>query len=490
VRTVTTRQFRLPDLGEGLPDAEIVRWLVGVGDHVTVNQPLAEVETAKAIVEVPSPWEGSVAALHGGTGETVAVGTPLVSIEVPDGASNADPDGTGSAGGLGAATGGEAAPEQGAQVGASSAEDGTGGERIPVLVGYGPAAPGGRRSRRVRAAHGTGPAAGGPVTASRPAADGPAPAGPATGVNGQAGRSAAVLAKPPVRKLARELGVDLSRVTGSGPRGTISRLDVQAAAMPTPPLGTAPIAAAGADDLAGAVADPATRTRRLPLSRVRRATAQAMVASAFTAPHVTEFLQVDATATLELRDRLAGLPDFDGVKITPLLLVAKALLVAVRRHPLINSRWDADADEIVVYDGVHLGIAVATPRGLVVPNVPDADRLSLSDLARSLRDLAATARDGRTSPAALRGGTITITNIGGFGVDIGTPILNPGEAAILALGSIRPAPWVHDGALAVRPVAQLALSFDHRIVDGALGSAVLSDVGRMVADPGLTLAWS
>jgi pyruvate dehydrogenase E2 component (dihydrolipoamide acetyltransferase) len=219
-----------------------------------------------------------------------------------------------------------------------------------------------------------------------------------------------------------------------------------------------------------------------------------MVDSAFRAPHVTEFITVDVTETMAVRERLAGLPEFAGVKLTPLLFAAKALLVATRRHPLINSSWvgdyDGDDAEIVVHDVVNLGIAVASPRGLLVPNVPDAGSRSLADLARALADLVEAARAGRVSPADLRGGTITITNVGSLGVDTGTPILNPGEAAILALGAVRPAPWVHRGELAVRTVAHLALSFDHRVVDGELGSAVLADVAAILADPMLAVAWS
>jgi 2-oxoisovalerate dehydrogenase E2 component (dihydrolipoyl transacylase) len=248
--------------------------------------------------------------------------------------------------------------------------------------------------------------------------------------------------------------------------------------------------------LATARYDPATGTRRIPVTGVRRATARAMVDSAFTAPHVTEFITIDVTETMTVKERLAGLPEFAGVKLTPLLFAAKALLVAARRHPLINSSWGegdgaaGDEAEIVVHDVVNLGIAVASPRGLLVPNIPDAGSRSLADFARALADLVEATRAGRVSPADLRGGTITITNIGSLGVDTGTPILNPGEAAVLALGAVRPAPWVHRGELAVRTVAHLALSFDHRIVDGELGSAVLADVAAILTDPMLTVAWS
>jgi pyruvate dehydrogenase E2 component (dihydrolipoamide acetyltransferase) len=223
---------------------------------------------------------------------------------------------------------------------------------------------------------------------------------------------------------------------------------------------------------------------------VRKHIAAAMVASAFTAPHVTEFLQVDVTETMAALRRVRDLPELAGVKVSPLLFVARALLTAVARHPMINSSWDEAAQEIVIKRYVNLGIAAATERGLIVPTVKDAHALSLAGLARALDELAGTARAGKATPADLSGGTITITNVGVFGVDSGTPILTPGEAAILAFGMIRDAPWVADGQLAIRKVTTLSLSFDHRIVDGELGSAVLRDVGSMLEDPIRMLAWS
>ncbi|NUP80701.1 MAG: 2-oxo acid dehydrogenase subunit E2 [Nonomuraea sp.] len=281
-----------------------------------------------------------------------------------------------------------------------------------------------------------------------------------------------MLAKPPVRKLAKDLGVDLTSITGTGPQGSITREDVHAAAT-TPEV--AP--------------QQGQREERVPIKGVRKMTAQAMVTSAFTAPHVTEFLQIDVTETMDAVRRLRTLPDFEGVKVSPLLLVCKAVLTAVKRHPMINSAWDEAAQEIVVKHYVNLGIAAATPRGLVVPNIKDAHALPLPELAGRLGALAETARAGRTQPAEMSGGTITITNVGVFGVDTGTPILNPGESAILAFGQIRDMPWVVDGELAVRKVTTLALSFDHRIVDGELGSLFLRDVGAMLEDPLRMLAW-
>jgi pyruvate dehydrogenase E2 component (dihydrolipoamide acetyltransferase) len=288
-----------------------------------------------------------------------------------------------------------------------------------------------------------------------------------------------VLAKPPVRKLARELGVDLTGVRGTGPRGVITRDDVEAAAG----------GVSAVPEVVGLPPyDAETRETRIPVKGVRKVMAQTMAESAFTAPHVTEFLTLDVTPTMELVARLKQMPDFEGVKVSPLLLVAKALLLAVKRHPEVNSSFTGD--EIVVKDYVHLGIAAATPRGLVVPNIKDADRLSLVQLAQALQELAETARAGKTSPAAMKGGTITITNVGVFGVDTGTPIINPGESAILAFGAVRPTPWVVDGQVTVRQVTTLALSFDHRHIDGQLGSEFLADLGRVLADPATALVWA
>ena len=297
-------------------------------------------------------------------------------------------------------------------------------------------------------------------------------------------------AKPPVRKLARDLGVDLAALTGSGPEGSVTREDVQrAAGDATVRSGYGSVVPDGSRP-AVATAGPSGTEERIPVRGVRKHTAAAMVASAFTAPHVTEFLQVDVTETMAAVRRTRELPEFAEVKVSPLVFVAKALLVAVGRHPMINSSWDDAAQEIVVKHYVNLGIAAATERGLLVPNIKNAHTLALPELARALASLAATARQGKTQPADQAGGTVTITNVGVFGVDAGTPILTPGEAAILAFGQVKEAPWVHEGALAVRQVTTLALSFDHRIVDGDLGSAVLRDVGAMLTDPALMIAWA
>jgi pyruvate dehydrogenase E2 component (dihydrolipoamide acetyltransferase) len=470
------REFKLPDVGEGLTEADIVSWKVKPGETVTVNQTICEIETAKAVVELPSPWDGIVTSVLVEEGQTVDVGIPIVVID--DGQPSAEE------------------PKPVEQPNAPQESE----ARTPVLVGYG-VKPGSTRRRARKGATRTGggtgpssyprtpsvpPAVAPPGSVSPPSAavPAPAPAPPdtrdAVSPAPSSPRPAKALAKPPVRKLARDLGVDLSAITGTGPEGSVTRDDVQKAAT----------GATGRSADTGVEFSPETREERIPVRGVRKHTAAAMVGSAFTAPHVTEFLQVDVTETMAAVRRIRDLPEFADVKVSPLLLVARALLTAVRRHPMVNSSWDEAAQEIVVKHYVNLGIAVASDRGLLVPNVKDAGALSLAELAAALGDLAATARAGKASPADLSGGTITITNVGVFGVDAGTPILSPGEAAILAFGQVRDLPWVVDGQLAVRKVTTLSLSFDHRIVDGELGSAVLRDVGAMLEDPLRMLSWA
>jgi len=496
---MATRQFKLPDVGEGLTEGEILQWLVAVGDTVTVNQPLCEVETAKAAVELPSPFAGTVTELLFDAGTMVDVGTPIITIDV-GGEADAAP----------------AAPAPAADEPAAGLIGGSApGGRTAVLVGYGPRNTEARRRPRrggeTVAARATAPAVlpeadygsgtdrpplltTAPDAGTKPVRHGGLEVGrqaEAHALRGDAATSGGAapgrgrlrpLAKPPVRKYAKDLGVDLTTLTGSGAGGIITRADVDAA-----------VAGAQGGTLLqgtfGAESPVRGREQRIPIKGVRKHTAAAMVASAFTAPHVTEFLTVDVTRMMKLRARLAARPELAGVKVSPLLFVAKALLLAVRRHPMVNSSWDEAAQEIVVKDYVNLGIAAATPRGLVVPNIKDAGRLSLAELAGALADLTATAREGRTSPADMSGGTITITNVGVFGVDTGTPILNPGESAILAFGAVREMPWVHKGKVVPRQVTQLALSFDHRIIDGELGSRFLADIGALLHDPGAALAF-
>ena len=429
------KEFRLPDVGEGLTEADIVAWHVKPGDPVKDGQIIIEIETAKAVVELPSPFTGTVANLLVEVGQTVDVGVPIITVDT-------SPDGTASA---------VAAPspaETAAEV------NPTPEERQAVLVGYG-----------VRASS----------TTRRPRKP------PASEASEQISRASErkSLAKPPVRKLAKDLGVSLAGLNGSGPQGSITRDDVQrAATSETGITRTASVTTASYEN------------ERIPVRGVRKHMAAAMVSSAFTAPHVTEFLQIDVTETMTAVRRVRDLPEFGDVKVSPLLFVARALLVAAGRHPLINSSWDEAAQEIVVHGQVNLGIAVAAERGLIVPNLKNAGALSMPRLALALQELTGTARAGKATPADLAGGTITITNVGVFGVDAGTPILTPGEAAILAFGQVKDAPWVVDGQLAVRKICTLSLSFDHRIVDGELGSAVLRDVGAMLEDPVRMLAWT
>lgn len=472
------KEFRLPDLGEGLTESEIVAWKVAVGDTVTLNQIIAEVETAKAVVELPSPFAGVVAALHEQPGTVVEVGKPIVSFEV-EGDDGGPDGGSGTAGAVGAD-----APAK----------------REPNLVGYGAVLENsGRPARRARSFAAPAAATAAPaspvaerveaapvVPVARPAA---APAVPEAGrVETLPGSESAERPRstPPVRKLAKDLGVDLALVTGTGEFGLITRDDVRNF-VGGGDLPVAPRDLAGVPAQAPAAAQ-GERETRTPIKGVRKFTAAAMVSSAFTAPHVTEFLTIDVTPTMELLAKLKASRAFSGYKLTPLTLVSKAVLIALKNHPTLNTRWDEARQEIVQYNYVNLGIAAATPRGLTVPNIKDADRKSLVELSTALTELTDTARAGKTAPADLSGGTISITNIGVFGIDAGTPILNPGEAAILALGAVRKMPWEYQDEVALRQVMTLSLSFDHRLVDGEQGSRFLQDLGAMLSDPGMALA--
>lgn len=537
--------FKLPDVGEGLQEADLVTWLVSEGDLIEIDQPLCEIETAKSLVELPSPYAGRVAALLAAPGQTLLVGAEIVHIEsdaaapappvspaaLPADAASAAPcaqsAGVAAPGGLGlpacggaqlseakaaAAQGGESKGQGG---GASSSQE-VQQESGSVLVGYGTSALQARRRAR------------------RPAAGERVAAGPGVDVTEEL--PSRPLAAPPVRRLARDLGIDLAEVPASSRDGVVRRADVLAyagehdakqAALASVSAagpgagelselarrdaiyGAAAIGAPGsaatpglslahdvkvdggldASWLTGGVTAPDGRSTRVPASSVRRATAAAMVESAFTAPHVTVMHTVDVTRTMELVAALKQDREFAGIKVTPLLVVMKALLIAIRRHPEINATWDEQSREIVYHHHVGLGVAASTPRGLIVPNIKDAERKSLAQLGRELMALTAAAREGKTPLADLRGGTVTVTNFGVFGIDTGTPILNPGEAAILGFGAITQRPWVVDGQLAVRWVTQLALSFDHRLVDGELGSRVLADVARVMEDPACALVW-
>ncbi|MFF3612519.1 dihydrolipoamide acetyltransferase family protein [Streptomyces sp. NPDC002580] len=479
------REFKMPDVGEGLTEAEILKWYVQVGDTVTDGQVVCEVETAKAAVELPIPFNGVVAALRFPEGTTVDVGQVIIAVDVSGG--------TAPAPAAPAAEQAPAAPVAPAALVAEAApaEEAEPQGRTPVLVGYGVAVSSTKRR-------------------ARKGAETPAPQGEtlyaATAIQGELNGHGHAdrqrpLAKPPVRKLAKDLGVDLATVTPSGPDGIITREDVHAAAAPAPAQAPAPVVApvpapqevpvgVQAQTPAPAVSYDGARETRIPVKGVRKAIATAMVGSAFTAPHVTEFVTLDVTRTMRLVEELKQDKDMQGLRVNPLLLVAKALLVAIKRNPAVNASWDEANQEIVQKHYVNLGIAAATPRGLIVPNIKDAHSKTLPQLAESLGELVATAREGKTSPAAMSGGTVTITNVGVFGVDTGTPILNPGEAAILAVGAIKLQPWVHKGKVKPRQVTTLALSFDHRLVDGELGSRVLADTAAVLEQPKRLITWA
>ncbi|MFB7892029.1 dihydrolipoamide acetyltransferase family protein [Microbacterium sp. NPDC056044] len=453
---MSTQTFVLPDVGEGLTEAEIVQWRVGPGDSVAVNDVLVEIETAKSLVELPSPFAGTVGALLAAEGETVDVGAAIITIASE---TDAAPPAT-----VGQSEHGE--PAEAAGEGA-------------VLVGYGTG--GHVQSRRRK---------------------------PAVPAEERVAASVGIIAKPPIRKLARDLGVDLSAVAPSGPAGEVTREDVvrhasQASVfrnIETPEWGdvreeTIPVAprtpAPGPATVAPSTPAPdaAGREETIAVRGVRKATSSAMVQSAYSAPHVSVWTDVDASRTMELVKRLKTSPDFADIKVSPLLIMARAVIWAARRTPMVNAAWvDAeDGAQIRVRRYVNLGIAAATPRGLLVPNIKDAQDLSMRELARALEKLTLTAREGKTTPADQHGGTITITNIGVFGMDAGTPIINPGEAGIVALGTIRQKPWVVDGEVRPRWVTTVAGSFDHRVVDGDGMSRFIADVASILEEPALLL---
>lgn len=439
--------FPLPDVGEGLTEAEIVSWQVAPGDAIELNQVICEIETAKSLVELPSPFTGVVTELLAEVGETVPVGEPILRVSVGEVAgSPADAP-------SGASAENAAAARAVAADASASVEHENVAEGGSVLVGYGT---GGKvRSRRR--------SGGEPLLGGKPA-HAPIPVAEAS----------PIIAKPPIRKLAKDLGVDLSEVTGTGIVGEILRDDVVRQASQASLFRNLSTPEA-----------PAAREERIPLKGVRKQIAKAMVASSNEAPHVSVFTDVDATRTMEFVRRLKASTDFAGVKVSPLLIFAKAMLWAIRRSPEVNSTFTET--EIIRRHFVNLGIAAATPRGLVVPNIKEAQDLSLLDLARAIEQLTITARDGRTPPADMQNGTITITNIGVFGMDFGTPILNPGECAIMAMGTIREKPWVVDGEVRPRMVTTVGGSFDHRIVDGDVVSRFVADVASVLEEPALLL---
>lgn len=464
---MTVSKFYLPDVGEGLTEAEIVSWKVKPGDSVAINDILVEIETAKSLVELPSPYEGQVSELLAHEGETVEVGTAIITISSAGDSMLTAPTPTLAQ----AAMANEVFVTADSEMdGAKDAKDEASGS---VLVGYGVGGHAATRRRRGGNAPAPTPPAAPAVVTPVPQAVTPAPVAkrpaslPVT-------EAVPVIAKPPIRKLAKDLDVNLAEVQATGIAGEITRDDVirhasQASVfrnIQTPEW-------------------PEEREERIPVKGVRKAIATAMVQSAFTAPHVSVFVDVDATRTMEFVKRLKNSPDFAGVKVSPLLILAKAIIWAVRRNPTVNSTWTDK--EIIVHRYVNLGVAAATPRGLIVPNVKDSQEMSLLELAQALEKLTLDARDGKTSPADMAGGTITVTNIGVFGMDTGTPILNPGEVGILALGTIKQKPWVVDGEVRPRFVTTLGASFDHRVVDGDVASRFLADVASVVEEPALLL---
>ena len=504
---MTERTFHLPDVGEGLTEADIVEWKVKVGDTVAVNDVIVEIETAKSLVELPSPYAGTVSALLVQEGQTVDVGSPIISVSA---GSPADDDGQQ-----------PGAPMTPAPVPASADDD---EQPSASLTGTGPKADAVKRRPRVlRPDAGTEPVEAAADTSGEPPAQQPAeplprqaagtPAEPAAAapapasgsaaaaaaaestadprVQGVAGAGAAVqdtlnrllqrvLAKPPVRKAAKDLGINLADVQATGASGEVTKQDlISYQAQRESEQDSADTFWAGAQQPRD------QRIERIPVKGVRRATAKAMVESAFTAPHVSIFVDVDASRTMEFVKRLKVSRDFEGIKVSPLLILAKAVIWAAARNPSVNATWAGD--EILVKHFMNLGIAAATPRGLMVPNIKDAQDLSLKELALALNALATTARAGKTAPADMRGGTLTITNIGALGIDTGTPIINPGEVAIVAFGTIKQKPWVLDGEVIPRWITTLGGSFDHRVVDGDLSARFMADVAAILEEPALLL---
>ncbi|MBE0010430.1 MULTISPECIES: dihydrolipoamide acetyltransferase family protein [unclassified Arthrobacter] len=449
---MTLNTFNLPDVGEGLTEAEIVRWVVQPGSVVAVNDIIVEIETAKSLVELSSPYAGVVAELLAAEGETIEVGTPIISV--------ADGDGDVPAPQM---PGELATPPASNPPTAADPRDSQEAPAAGPLVGTGPKADSvKRRPRR--------PASEPIVRPGRAPAAAPAAAGPPL----------RILAKPPVRKVARDLGIDLADVEGTGRSGEVTKRDL---------LGYQNQRDAGQDGANTFWDAPQKpqdqRIERLPVKGVRKATARAMVESAFSAPHVSIFVDVDASRTMEFVKRLKASPDFEGIKVSPLLILCKAVIWAAARNPAVNATWAGD--EILVKHFMNLGIAAATPRGLMVPNIKDAQDLTLKELAVALNELATTARAGKTQPAQMQGGSLTVTNIGALGIDTGTPIINPGEVAIVAFGTIKQKPWVVDGVVVPRWITTLGGSFDHRVVDGDLSARFMADVASILEEPALLL---
>ena len=436
--------FTLPDVGEGLTEADLVNWLVNVGDTVTVNQVIAEIETAKSLVEIPSPWAGTVKELYVQVGDTVNVGDNFFAIQITAGATDDDDD----------------APAQAPLVGSGPKED------TP-----------GRRRRRRKPAPATASEVETPVENDPEVTEAPEELepDPTPEPPKKSDLFAKVLAKPPVRKLAKDHGLDLTTITPTGQHGEVTRDDVRAVI----------------DGAASSAAEPQAKpgketSETIPVTGVRKATAKAVTESYTTAPHITAYRQVDATRTMEYVQRLKQHPRFAEVKISPLLVVAMAVTQAALNTPEANASWHGES--YTLHHHVHLGIAAATPRGLLVPNIKDAHKLNQLEMAQAIQELTQRARDGKTQPAELADGTITITSVGPLGIDTAAPIINPGQSGILAFGTIRQQPWVVDGKVEPRWVTTLGGAFDHRIVDGAEAGAFLADVAAILEEPALLIS--
>ena len=428
------REFRVPDLGEGLEDAEIVAWHVEVGDQVELNQDLCDVETAKALVAVPSPFAGKVVERFGEVGQSVDVGSPLLRIDVVAEAEETEVTAT------------------------VSTEEGT-SKRESVLVGYGAEQGARRRRRRVT------PTDGRAETRSR-----------------QPTARPKATAKPPVRKLAKDLDIDLDALApGSGPEGTITRDDVHAATEQGGGAETPP-----ASEVAAAVSEEGFQPGdRIPLRGIRARIAQKMVTSRTEIPEASTSITVDCTDLLGVAKDLTRAAEADGaeVKVTPLVLILKATAIALRRYTEVNSRLDVEAQEIVLLEDVNLGVASDTTRGLIVPVIKHVDARSTLEVAQELLRLIDAARSGTIGPDALTGGTFTVNNYGALGAEDGEPVINHPEAAILGIGAIKERPWVVEGELAIRRIGRLTLSFDHRIFDGGTAARFLTYIGAALEHP-------
>ncbi len=505
------RTFTLPDPGEGLTEARISSWHVSEGDEVAVNQVLLEVETVKSLVELPSPWAGRVVKILVEEDEEVAVGTGIITIDVV----GDEPEDPPAEAPQSAAPSSEPqtavesqAPEPASR--STQPQEATEGEGEPqaaaesgepqTLVGYGPKAESSRRRRRtaeprdedmqarLAASYGQDVPSrraddvtvANPVTAAAKGDPLPEPGEPDPTHLVPIGGT--VRAKPAIRRLAKILGIDLAEVSGTGPNGTVTRADVEAAAAMRD-LADEP---AGSAKAGGSVQD-----RRVPIQGVRKITAERLIESANTNVHVTEWLTLDVTRTMELVETLRARPEFSELRVSPLLVYAKAVCLALGRNPDLNASWDEAAGEIVYHSDVNLGVAAATPRGLMVPNIKAAQRLSLVQLCEEINKIVLVARSGKLQPPDYAHGTFTITNVGIFGVDSGTPIINPGESAILCMGAIDRRPWVvgagDDERIEPRWVTTLAMSFDHRLIDGEQGSKFLADVAMILREPELAM---